>query len=258
MSQSGKASGPAPAAHSVPAQPDLLHQWSLRLEDAEEAPVPGGWRKVALMAAIAGIGFTILYVIAFLLLAQVPMGHATDEEILTYYGDGTNLTLSLAGMLVMPFAGIFFLYFMVMLRSAARATGIRVSRVLGNIQFATGILFVGMLFVATAGLIATPAGIRLAGTTADPVVARMLPTLSMAVLLMFGMRMASMFVFVSSSIGRASGLIPSWFAWAGYAVGVLLLLAFTLEPWFALLFAVWVLLLCVIIAWRYQQSAPRA
>jgi hypothetical protein len=88
MSRSSKASGPAPGVPSIPAQPDLLHRWSLRLEDAEEAPVPGGWRKVALMAAIAGIGFTILYVIAFLLLTQVPMGSATDEEILAYYGDG--------------------------------------------------------------------------------------------------------------------------------------------------------------------------
>ena len=61
----------------------------------------------------------------------------------------------------------------------------------------------------------------------------------------FGMRMASMFVFASSSIGRDTGLIPKWSATVN-VVGLVLLFAFTVAVRFALLFAVWVLVVCII------------
>ena len=240
---------------AAPAQPDFLNDWALRAEAAEDTAKPGGWRKVALPAAIAGIIFVVLYLISFYLLARTPLGNATDAEIIAYYGDGTNLTLTLAGMLIMPFVGIAFLYFMVLLRATSRATGLRASRVLGNAQLATGTIFIALLFVATAGLVATPAAMQFASMQTDPVAARVLPIFSMTVLLGFGMRMASMFVFTSSSIGRATGLIPKWFAYVGYVVGLVLLFAFTVAAWFALLFAVWVLAVCVIILWRRSQAA---
>ena len=136
----------------APGHSDILNDWALRAEETEETPKPGGWRKVALPAAIAGIIFVVLYLISFYLLARTPLGNATDAEIIAYYGDGTNLTLTLAGMLIMPFVGIAFLYFMVLLRATSRATGLRASRVLGNAQLATGTIFIALLFVATAGL----------------------------------------------------------------------------------------------------------
>jgi len=252
MSQSKPVSKDAALA---PGHSDILNDWALRAEETEEAVKPGGWRKIALPAAIAGIIFVVLYLISFYLLARTPLGNATDAEIIAYYGDETSLTLTLAGMLIMPFVGIAFLYFMVLLRATARATGLRASRVLGNAQLATGTIFVALLFVATAGLVATPAALRFANMQTDPVAARILPIFSMTVLLGFGMRMASMFVLTSSSIGRATGLIPKWFAYVGYVVGLVLLLAFTVAAWFALLFAIWVLAVCIIILWRRSQTA---
>lgn len=255
-------SGPLPTSESASdgsaahARSDLLHRWSLRLEGAGGAVPSVGGSRAATAAAVAGIAFVILYVVAFVLLAQVPQGDATDAVIVAYYESGENLALTLAAMYAMPFAGIFFLYFMAMMRAAVAATGIRVSRALGHVQFAAGILFVGMLFVGTACLVATPASIRLTDDVGDTTVARMLPTVSMTVLLMFGLRMAAMFVFVTSSVGRAAGLIPRWFALAGYLVGALLLLAFSLATWFAVLFAAWVLALCCLTIWRHLQTAP--
>lgn len=112
--------------------------------------------------------------------------------------------------------------------------------------------------MATAALVATPVGIRFADAETDPIVARMLPTLGTAVLLMFAMRMASMFVLTTSSIGRATGLIPRWYAWAGDAVGLLLLSSWTFAAWFALLFHLRVLVLCVIVLWRRAQGPESA
>jgi hypothetical protein len=240
-----KQAGSSPAVK--PPKPDFLNDWQLRVEEGEEAIKAGAWRKAALPAAIAGIMFAVLYFLSYYLLAQTPLGNATDAEIIDYYAGGNNLTLTLAGMLVMPFAGIAFLYFMMLLRTTARATGFRFSRVLSNIQQATGIIFVAMLFVATAGLVATPASMQFANAQTDPLAARILPLFSTTVLLGFGMRMASMFAISSTSIGKATGIIPSWFAWIGYIVGVLLLLSFSFATWFAALFAVWVIALCIIL-----------
>lgn len=237
---------------------DVLNELALRAEDAAAAATPGAWRKLALLAAVAGIIFVVLYVASFLLLSSTPLGSASDQEILDYYADGTNLTLTLAAMGLMPFAGIAFIWFMVALRAVGGSTGKRVSRVVGHVQQATGIIFVALLFVATAALVATPAAIQFADAETDPIVARILPLLSSAILLMFGMRMAAMFVFTTSSIGLATGLLPRWFALAGYLVGLLLLLAFTFATWFVLLFAAWVLALCLLILWRYFKAAPAA
>jgi hypothetical protein len=242
--------GAAPAARTG----DALNDWALRVEDASLTTAPGARRTLTLVGCIAGIAFVVLYAISYSLLQRTPLGNAPDAEIIDYYGEAGNLTLTLAGMVMMPFAGIAFLYFMVTLRAAAGATGIRFSRVLAHVQQAVGIAFVVLLFVGTAALIATPASIQFADAQTDPVVARMLPTFGIAVLLMFGMRMASMFVLTTSSIGRATGLIPSWFAWSGYAVGLLLLFTATLATWFALLFPAWVLVLCVMLLWRRAHA----
>lgn len=229
-----------------PATKDFFNDWGLRLESTQ----PGAWRGLVTPTAIAGIIFAALYVLSYWLLANTPLGGATDAEILAYYADSQQRTLTLAGMYIMPFAGISFLYFMVLLRLLARKTGFSISRMLANVQLAAGTIFIAMLFVATAGLTANAASAQFGGLATDPLLARLLPSFSVTVLLMFGMRMASMFVFTSSSIGRGAGLIPNWFGYLGYIVGVLLLLSGTFSPLFAMLFPTWVVLLCLIMLWK--------
>lgn len=240
---------------AAPGTSDFLNDWALRHEVTAEDVKPGAWRVPALVAAIAGIVFVVLYTVSYYLLTRTPLGSAPDAEIIEYYAESQNRTIILAGMITVPFAGIGFLYFMEALRATARASGLRFSRVLASANLATGIIFVALLFVASAGLVAMPAAIRFAGMETDPVIARMLPLFSTTVLLMFAMRMAAMFVFTASSIGRATGLLPSWFAWLGYVVGVLLLLTASFADWFALVFPAWVLALCVMLLWRRSKEA---
>lgn len=239
-----------------PVTRDVVNDWVLRFEGAHEAAKPRAARRTAQLAAILGLAFVALYAISFFLLEATPLGRASGQELVDYYADGKNLTLTLAAMVLMPFAGIAFIWFMVALRAAAAATGRPVSRLVGHVHQATGIAFVALLFVATAAYIATPTVVDFAGAEPDPAVARVLPLLGTTVLLFFAMRMAAMFVFTSSSIGLATGLLPKWFAYLGYVVGLALLLAFSVAAWFALLFAAWVLSLCLIILWRFFRPAP--
>ncbi len=232
------------------AEKDLFNDWAIRLE----ALAPGAWRGLVTPTVIAGIVFAVLYALSYYLLTRTPLGGASDAEILAYYGDSQQRTLTLASMFIMPFAGISFLYFMVFLRRMAKATGFTISRILANVQLAAGTIFIAMLFVATAALTTTPASLQFADATADPLFARQMSYFSVNVLLMFGMRMASMFVFTSSSMGRGAGLIPGWFGYVGYIVGILLLLAGSFSAWFALLFPVWVVILCIIILVYARRS----
>jgi hypothetical protein len=235
-------------------QKDFFNDLAMGWEKRAEATGKGAWGALATPTAAAGILFAILYTLAYYLLTQTPLGSATDAEIIAYYADGNQRTLTLAGMFIMPFAGIAFLYFMVFLRRLANQTGLPVSRILGNVQQGAGLIFIAVLFVATAALVAAPASLQFAGLETDPQLARQLPLFGTTTLLMFGMRMASMFTFTSSSIGRATGMIPNWFGYLSYLVGVALLLAFTFQTWFALLFAAWVLVLCIIVLIRRSRK----
>jgi hypothetical protein len=41
----------------------------------------------------------------------------------------------------------------------------------------------------------------------------------------------------------------------GHLVGLVLLLTYTVAAWFALLFAIWVLVVCIVIMWRHSRAA---
>jgi hypothetical protein len=90
----------------------------------------------------------------------------------------------------------------------------------------------------------------------DPDVGRLLPDLGSALLSVFAFRMAAMFVLTTSTIARSTGVLPRWFVWLGYVVGLLLLLSATLEAWLALIFPLWLLVLSFLI-YRRARSLPR-
>ena len=45
-------------------------------------------------------------------------------------------------------------------------------------------------------------------------------------------------------------MVPNWFAWSGYAVGLFLLLSASLQQWLALIFPIWLLVLSGILLLR--------
>jgi hypothetical protein len=61
----------------------------------------------------------------------------------------------------------------------------------------------------------------------------------------FGMRMAAVFMFVTSSIGLRTGVLSRWVSFVGFAFGLVLLLVMTDFAWIALLLPCWVLLVSI-------------
>lgn len=225
---------------------------------AHEGERQRSMRRAAYLTIGLGVAFSVLYIVSFWMLQQTPGPSAPDEAIIAFYTVGGQRRLILIGLYLMPFAGIAYLWFIIALRMWIEGMARHVSPLLSNVQFISGIIFVGLLFTAGAASASTAASMEFAQGTVDPMLARQLPQLSSTILLVFAMRMAAMFVFTTSNIGRASGILPRWFIYLGFAVGVFLLLSATFNPVLALVYPAWVLLLCVILAIRASAIPSEA
>ena len=219
-------------------------------------PVTAGHRaarRAVQVAAIAGCTHALLFLFAYWLVSSTPTSQASDEEIVTFYESGDRRRLIVVGLYVMPFAGIAFLWFSVAMRSAIRAGSERTSELLAGMQVASGILYVAMFFVAAAAISVMAAQMEIAHSQLDPVIVRGLPQYGRALLIVFAMRMAAIFVFTTSRLGNSTGVLPRWFVWLGWAVGLFLLLSAGFSRALVLVFPFWLLALCAVLLARLRQ-----
>jgi hypothetical protein len=121
-------------------------------------------------------------------------------------------------------------------------------RFFATVFLGSGLLFVALLFVCTAvtGAILETFAVdgRLPDQSETFAFGR---RLSHALMNTFAIKMAAVFIFVTSSIGLRTAIMPRWLGFAGFALGLVLLLVITDFAWIALLFPLWVLLVSVYI-----------
>jgi hypothetical protein len=218
-------------------------------DDAVETPAERGrsLRRAAMLTAGVGMVFSVLFTVALYLVTSVPGGRSTDEEIREYYRSEALSTATTVGLYIMPFAGIAFIWFSVALRMWAAASERRLSILHSNLQFVSGIAFVLLMFVASASMAVVAVSFQLGGGTIDTDAARQFWTFGVSLTLFFAMRMAAMFVFTTSAIGRSAGILPRWFVFLGFILGAILLLSATFSPVLVLAFPGWVLVLSLIL-----------
>ena len=213
-------------------------------------------RRAASLTAIVGIAFSVLFTVSFVALSRVPGSSATDEELNDYYlTDERTLPVAI-GLYVLPFAGIAFLWFIVALRMWAAASVRRVNNLQSNIQLISGIVFVAMIFVGAAATSVLAVSAHYADGAIDPVTARQFPIFGQTIIVFFAMRMAAMFVFTTSALARSSRILPRWFTWVGFAVGLFLLVSTAFTPLLILVFPGWVFIASVILL-RKAREIPR-
>lgn len=216
-------------------------------------------RNAALLTVGLGVTHAALFLLSYGLLTSMPGAHAADAELLALYESDSRRQMILVGLYVMPFAGIAFLWFSVALRAWIRASSPRESEVFSGIQLASGILYVGMFFAAAASHSVVAVSIEFSRSPLDPVVARQFPQYGATLMLVFAMRMAAMFVFTTSRIGKITGVLPRWFTNVGLVVGLFLLLSATFSRVLVLVFPFWLLVLCGLLlaqARRMPRPAP--
>lgn len=205
-------------------------------------------------AAVAGIIFSLLMISSLALLRlSTP---ADPGRVGSWISDpGRRAAVRIALNLV-PFAGIAFLWFIGVLRDRI---GGREDRFFASVFLGSGVLFVGMLFVAAAvagGLIATaasrPFGTPGAGTLA---LGRNATSLLLNV---YAMRMAAVFTLTTVTIARRTRIIRRWLEFAGLATALVLLVGVGISAWVELLFPVWIMALSIDILAAGPRAAPGA
>ena len=108
---------------------------------------PGIQLRAPWAASIAGILFAVLFTAALLLLRTSPIVGAGDAELVRIFATGEDVTLFLAGLYLVPFAGIMFLWFIAVIRDQL---GEREDRFFATVFFGSGLLFIALVFVAGA------------------------------------------------------------------------------------------------------------
>jgi hypothetical protein len=202
-------------------------------------------------AAVAGIVFSVLLITALVLLRlSVPAQPGAAGAWLTDPGRRTAVAIALN---LVPFAGIAFLWFMGVLRDRI---GEREDRFFATVFLGSGLLFVGMLFVAAAvggGLIAAAA--RPSGPPGADTLA-LGRDVTATLVNIYSMRMAAVFTLTTVTIARRTGIVSRWLTVAGIAAALVLLVGVGISPWVELLFPAWILALSVDILTASRKLSP--
>jgi hypothetical protein len=138
---------------------------------------------------------------------------------------------------VVPFAGIAFLWFIGVIRSRM---GELEDQFFATVFLGSGLLFVASMFgsaAVTKALIESVAVGNIGGETYH-----LGHSMSDALLNLFAMKMAGVFMFSTCTIGLRTAILPRWVAYTGFACALLLLLVIANWRWITLVFPIWMLL----------------
>ena len=189
-------------------------------------------------ASIAGLLFAVLFTAALVLLRSSPLVTAGDAELARIYATGEDLPVVVGGLYLAPFAGIMFLWFIAVIRDQL---GEREDRFFATVFFGSGVLFVALVFAATAISSAPSVGYRYldqAAPTASTVA--LLRELAYSLLFAFATRAGAVFLLATATIGLRSRIFPRWFALTGYLLGLLLFVVVVVWDWIILVLPAWV------------------
>ena len=186
-------------------------------------------------AAIAGVVFSLLAIVGIgLVRYAVPADPSVPGTWLTEPGrrDAVQFALDLV-----PFAGIAFLWFIGVLRSRL---GVLEDQFFATVLLASGLLFVATLFVSSAMMGALTESV--AEGNIDSQTYYFGRHVSDALMNLFAMKMAGVFMFSACTIGLRTAIFPRGVAFLGYACALVLLAVIADWRWITLVFPLWMLL----------------
>lgn len=191
-------------------------------------------------AAVAGILFSIFFAISLVLIRlSVPADLTAADQ----WTDATRSQIGLA-LRLMPFAGIFFLWFVGVMRDRL---GEYEDKFFSTVTLGSGILFLAMTFIA----MAMGAGMLAIYQRSGQAVAADLYSLNRAVMSQifntYGLKMAGVFMISISTLWLRTGVMPRLLCYLTYALALGILVTTSLNLWMVLIFPAWVLVISVYI-----------
>lgn len=157
---------------------------------------------------------------------------------------------------LIPFAGVAFLWFIGVVRDRL---GEAEDRLFATVFLGSGLLFLAMLFVAAAifGAIVVVYAAR-PDSLANSATFAVARALAYVIVNVYAIKMAGVFMMVTSTLGLRTGFIARWIAILGLALALCLLFGSQLFDWSFAVFPAWVLLISgYILVDNFQLVPPR-
>jgi hypothetical protein len=195
-------------------------------------------------AALAGVLFGLLFGTAlFLIRTALPAGAEEGAQWL----DAGSHKMRVAAIL-MPFAGIAFLWFIGVVRDGF---GRLEDRFFSTVFIGAGLMFLAMMFVSSAigaGLVASSRDV--VDVSAHAEVATFGQMVLIALTKTYALRMGAVFMISLATIWLRTGLMPRWLVIVTYVLALGILFASDFSMWMTLAFPVWVLIVSVLLLVR--------
>ena len=205
-------------------------------------------------AALAGLVCALGWTLAFRGLLASPGLDATRRELVRYYADPANGTAAVAWLQVVVLSTIAFLWFVGVVRARI---GEQRWRLPGTVFFGGSVLLAGLMFVGTSLLAAPGVMAALSDQTPDPGAAAMLRAAAAVVLSIFLPRIATLLMFSTAILGRASGALPTWLVVVTGLVGVFELVNVTVSTPSLYVLPAWIATVSVVLLVRHPVGAFR-
>ena len=169
-------------------------------------------------------------------------------------GPGSLKSISFA-LNLLPFAGIAFLWFIAVVRNRL---GEQEDRFFATVFLGSGLLYIAMVFTSAAlagGLIRVL--INAPEILTQPGAYALGRAQIFQAMNVYGIKMAGVFMFSTSTILLRTSIVPRWIALLGYGLGALLLLSIGIIRWIPLVFPIWVLLVSIAILFENQMHTTK-
>jgi hypothetical protein len=168
-------------------------------------------------AAIAGIVCAIGWSLSLGGLLGAPGVGAPDEEIVEYYSERSHGTSAVIWLQVLVVATIAFLWFVGVVRGRL---GDREPRLFGTVFFGSSMLLAALVFVGAALLAAPAVLVAVGDRPPDPGAVAVTRAAAAVIFSVFAPRVATLVMFSTASLGRATGALPRWLIWLTYLIGI--------------------------------------
>jgi hypothetical protein len=203
-------------------------------------------------AAIAGVIFSLLTIVGLgLVRYAVPADLSLPG---TWMTEPDRRNAVLFALDLVPFAGIAFLWLIGVLRNRL---GDLEDQFFATVFLASGLLFVACLF-GSAAVMAALVESAAAGSM-DREIYYFGRRVSDALLNLFAMKMAGVFMVSTCTIWLRTAIFPRWIAFSGYACALVLLVVIANWRWITLVFPIWMLLVStqiLVSEFRSRHAGP--
>lgn len=213
-------------------------------------------QRDAVRIGVLGTAFSILFLISLWLMSSVPRPKDADQAYQDFYSGDEKRKVVIVGLYLLPLSAVAFIWFLAALRQWVAKTWSIDRQIIGTVQLLSGFAFITLALASAAATVIPAAAIELSDQPLDPALARQFPLYGNALLLIFGIRMAAMFVMTTANMGLKSGVMPKWFTYVSFLLAVILFLSYSLSIWLVVGFPVWVLVLGILII--YNARNPEA